>query len=223
MRTQQPYIPALGLKWLLPAYDPLQRWVMREPVLKGRLVDEAQVRPGDDVLDVACGTGTLAVLLKQRQPRAQVVGLDVDPQVLQHARQKAAAAGVAVTFTEASATSLPFANRAFDRVVSSLAFHHLRRADKQWALVEVWRVLRPGGYLCLLDFGPPHVAYTQAISLVLRQFEEVADNIAGQLPPMMEGAGFLQVAEVACYTTALGTISLYRGFKGSVVTEQDAA
>ena len=144
MRTQQPYIPALGLKWLLPAYDPMLRWIMREAVLKGRLVDALQAGSGNDVLDVACGTGTLAILLKQREPQAHVVGLDIDPEVLARARQKATAAGVAVTFTEGSATALPYADAAFDRVVSSLAFHHLRRADKQRALAEVWRVLRPG-------------------------------------------------------------------------------
>jgi ubiquinone/menaquinone biosynthesis C-methylase UbiE len=223
MRTQQPYIPALGLEWLLPAYDPLQRWIMRETVLKGRLVEAAQVRPGDDVLDLACGTGTLAILLKQRQPQAHVIGLDVDPAVLQRARRKAAPAAVEVTFTEGSAIALPYADGAFDRVVSSLAFHHLRRADKLRALTEVWRVLRAGGLLCLLDFGAPHTAYTHAVSLVLRQFEEVADNIAGALPSWMEHTGFQQVSELARYTTALGAISLYRGYKGGVAAEKGAA
>jgi ubiquinone/menaquinone biosynthesis C-methylase UbiE len=89
--------------------------------------------------------------------------------------------------------------------------------------LETWRVLRPGGILCLLDFGTPHTAYTQVVSLVLRQFEEVADNIAGMLPLIMERTGFLRVAELAQYTTALGSISLYRGYKGSVAAEKDAA
>ena len=222
MSTQRRYIPALGQRWLLPAYDPLQRWIMREAVLKGRLLDEAQVRPGDGVLDVACGTGTLAILLKQRQPQARVVGLDVDPQVLRRARQKAGAAAVDVAFIQGSATALPFAGGALDGVVSSLAFHHLARADKQQAFSETWRVLRPGGVLCLLDFGTPHTAYTHVVSFTLRGFEHVADNIAGELPPMMEGAGFLHVAQLAQFATALGTVSLYRGYKGSVAVEQDA-
>jgi ubiquinone/menaquinone biosynthesis C-methylase UbiE len=215
MRAPEHYIPAAGQQWLLPLYDPLQRWLLREAALKGRLVQEARLQPGCIVLDVGCGTGTLAVLLGQHEPRARVVGLDPDPPALERARQKAAAAAVAVALTRGSASALPYADGQFDRVVSSLALHHLPGAARQQALAEIWRVLRPGGLFCLLDFGPPHTAYGFAISLVLRQFEHVADNLAGRLPTMLTAAGFLQVAELARYTTAFGPVSLYRGYKDS--------
>jgi ubiquinone/menaquinone biosynthesis C-methylase UbiE len=211
--TQEHYIPAAGQHWLLPAYDPLQRWLLREAELKGRLVQEAQIQPGSVVLDVGCGTGTLAVLLKQREPQARVVGLDPDPAALQRARRKVGAATVAVDLMRGSASALPYADGGFDRVVSSLAFHHLDRTARQQALAEIWRILRPGGLVCLLDFGPPHTAYGQAVALVLRRFEEVADNLAGRLPTMLAEAGFLRVAELARYTTAFGPVSLYRGYK----------
>jgi ubiquinone/menaquinone biosynthesis C-methylase UbiE len=118
-----------------------------------------------------------------------------------------------VTFTEGTATALPYADAVFERVVSSLALHHLRCEDKQRALCETWRVLRPAGALYLLDFGQPHTAFTRTVSLVLRQFEQVADNIAGLLPVLMERAGFVRVATLAQYTTVFGAVSLYRGEK----------
>ena len=72
------YVPALGFDWLTRFYDPLLALTLREKTLKGRLIDQAGIAAGHDVLDVGCGTGTLAILAKTRQPRARVVGLDGD-------------------------------------------------------------------------------------------------------------------------------------------------
>src|SRR5215217_5998203 len=99
MIGEKTYIPALGLSWLLPLYDPLQRWILREPILKGRLVEEALIAPGHTVLDLGCGTGTLAVLIKKRHPQTYMVGLDIDPGVLEQAARKARGAGVQLDFT----------------------------------------------------------------------------------------------------------------------------
>src|SRR5215208_4593360 len=181
MIGEKTYIPALGLSWLLPLYDPLQRWILREPILKGRLVEEALIEPGQTVLDLGCGTGTLAVLIKQRHPQTHVVGLDIDPRVLEHAASKARQAGVDIDFTLASALELPYPSAHFDRVVSSLMLHHLSREQKERALSEVWQVLKPDGLLCVADFGRPHTVYTRSVALVLRRFEEVVDNIDGLL------------------------------------------
>jgi len=70
------YVPALSFDWLTPLYDPLLALTLREAKLKGRLIDQAGIEAGHDVLDVGCGTGTLAILVKTRVPGARVVGLD---------------------------------------------------------------------------------------------------------------------------------------------------
>jgi ubiquinone/menaquinone biosynthesis C-methylase UbiE len=215
MTGQRAYIPALGLGWLLPLYDPLQRWILREPVLKGRLVEDALIEPGHTVLDLGCGTGTLAVLIKQRHPQAHMVGLDIDPRALQHAASKARGVGVHIDFTQASALELPYPSAHFDRVVSSLVLHHLSREQKVRALSEAWRVLKPNGLLCVADFGRPHTMYTRAVALVLRHSEEVADNLDGLLPSLTERGGFDQVEERARYATVFGTVTLYRGYKAA--------
>ena len=74
--SDRSYVPALGFDWLTRFYDPLLALTLREKTLKGRLIDQAGIAAGHDVLDVGCGTGTLAILAKTRQPRARVVGLD---------------------------------------------------------------------------------------------------------------------------------------------------
>jgi ubiquinone/menaquinone biosynthesis C-methylase UbiE len=211
----QTFIPAAGHAWLTPLYDPLQRWLMREPTIKGRLVAQAAIENTQRVLDLGCGTGTLALLIKRRYPGALVVGLDIDLRVLALARAKALRAGEPIALTRGSAPDLPYPEGAFDRVISSLMFHHLTAEDKRQALAEAYRVLRTGGELHIADFGRPHNAYTRAVSLLVRHFEQAAANIAGALPDMLRAAGFEQVKAPVHYTTTFGSVSLYQGRKGA--------
>ena len=207
------YIPALRFNWLTPVYDPVLRRMMPEVALKQLLIAQAQIASGQRVLDLGAGTGTLTVMIKQACPGADVVGLDGDPRVLTIARGKATAAGVAIRFDQRLATALPYDAGAFDRVLSSLMLHHLNSEDKQRALREAWRVLRPSGELHVLDFGPPQNALAWLISLAFRRLERTADNIAGRLPGMFRQAGFTAVAQTAQHITIIGTLTLYRGRK----------
>ncbi len=213
MASGTKYIHALRFSWLTPVYDPVLRRMMPEVALKQRLIAQAEIATGQHVLDLGAGTGTLTVMIKQSCPGADVVGLDGDPQVLALARAKASAAGAAITFDQGLATTLPYADGAFDRVLSSLVLHHLTTDDKQAALGEAWRVLRPGGELHILDFGPPQNAPAWVISLVFRRLERTADNIAGRLPEMLRQAGFSAVSQTEQHMTILGTLALYRGRK----------
>jgi ubiquinone/menaquinone biosynthesis C-methylase UbiE len=104
---------------------------MREPTIKGRLVEQAKIANDQRVLDLGCGTGTLALLIKRRYPGALVVGLDVDPRVLARARRKAGRVGVRVALTRGTASDLPYPDGAFGRVVSSLVLHHLTHGGEQ--------------------------------------------------------------------------------------------
>jgi ubiquinone/menaquinone biosynthesis C-methylase UbiE len=205
------YIPALGRDWLTPLYDPLQRWVMREDQFKRHLIRQAQIEPGHRVLDLGCGTATLTILIKRTHPLAEVVGLDGDPRILAIARAKAAKAGVAIALDHGMAFEMPYPDNTFDRVLSSLVVHHLTTQNKQLALREVYRILRPSGELHVVDFGRPHTAWARLISRTLQRFEEVEDNLKGLLPEMFRQAGLDQVAETARYATVFGTLSLYQG------------
>jgi cyclopropane fatty-acyl-phospholipid synthase-like methyltransferase len=207
------YIPALRHKSLTPLYDPLLKWVMRENVFKRRLIAQANLAAGQRVLDLGCGTATLTILVKQAQPGAEVVGGDADPQVLEIGRTKAAKAGVSITLDHAMAQQLPYPDQSFDRVVSSLMLHHLTTENKQRALSEVYRVLKPGGELHIVDFGKPHHPIAALIAVLTQRLEEAYANVQGLLPEMMRRAGFVEVEEPAHFMTLFGPLSMYRARK----------
>ena len=212
-RAQPAYIPALQYHWLTPLYDGVLRLVLRDDVLKRRLIRQARLPDRAQVLDLGCGTATLTIMIKQAHPEARVHGLDIDPAILRVARAKAARAGAEISLEQGTATQLPYQDRSFDRVLTSLFFHHLDTDQKQRTARELARVLRSGGELHVVDFGKPHTRLMWVLSLVVGRLEEVADNVAGRLPRFLEQAGFLDVAETARRASMVGTLSLYRAVR----------
>ncbi|MBS0298553.1 MAG: methyltransferase domain-containing protein [Proteobacteria bacterium] len=213
MKKSPHYIPAFHFHWLTRWYDPIMRRLFPEVALKTALIAQACIQPGQDVLDVGCGTGTLTLMIKQTQSDATVYGLDMDPQILDIARRKAEQAGKTIVLQQGTAKSLPYPDESFDHVFASLMLHHLTRQDKQQALREAFRVLKPGGELHIADFGKPHDLVMWLISLVMRWAEEVHDNILGLLPVFIADAGFHPVEETTRYRTVVGGIALYRACK----------
>ena len=216
VKNRDNYIPALKYDWLTPLYDPLIRWTLRESTFKRHLLKQAGIDRGHRVLDLGCGTGTLALLIKSHHPKADVFGLDADTKVLETARAKATRAHLNVRFDHGMAFELPYPDVSFDRVISSLLFHHLTRENKERTLREVFRVLRPGGELHAADWGkaqnwPMRVAFL--LVQMLDGFETTADSISGLLPELFRMAGFMEVEESARYMTIVGTLSLYRARK----------
>ncbi len=207
------YIPALTFDWLTSLYDPLIRWTMCEKTFKRRLVEQARIAKGHRVLDLGCGTATLTILIKKAHPGAEVMGIDGDRKILEIAKDKVRKEGLEIPIYESMAFDLPCRDDYFDRVFSSLVFHHLTRDDKSRTLREIHRALKPGGELHVADFGKPRNALMHTISLIVRHFEEVSDNVHGLLPEMFRKAGFEQVEETAHYMTIFGTLTLYRARK----------
>ena len=150
--ARRAYLPAAGRDWALPLYDPLVTVLGGNPT-RDALIDLSSLRPGHRALDIGCGTGSLAVLIKRRYPEVDVVGLDPDPKALARARRKAQRAAVAVRFDEGFSDQLPYASASFDRVFSSFMFHHLAAAEQEGTLREVRRILTAHGRLLMLDFA----------------------------------------------------------------------
>ena len=134
------FVPAAGHDWLLPFYDPLQR-LMGGGTAKQQLIGQADLRSGQRVLDIGCGTGDLVVLVAQQHPDVETIGLDPDPKALARARRKLDRAGLTLRLDQGFSDQLPYADGSLDRVFSSFMFHHLGRDEKAWTLAETRRVL----------------------------------------------------------------------------------
>jgi ubiquinone/menaquinone biosynthesis C-methylase UbiE len=206
------YLPAVRFDRLTPFFDVFVRATAREHTFKRRLLDQARLEGELDVLDLGSGTGTLAIWAKERNPRLRVRGLDGDPAIIGQARRKAAAAGTEIEFDEGLSYELPYEDASFDRVLSSLFFHHLVLADKERTIAELARVLRPGGELHVGDWGEPRSALSKLGAVAIRRFDGDAptrDNLAGRLPELFEAGGLEDVRERERVSAPFGVVSLY--------------
>ena len=125
----------------------------REAALRREIVARAALRPGERVLDIGCGTGTLAIAAAETQPACEVLGIDPASAMVARAREKARATGVTARFEVGAIEKLPADDASFDVVLSSLMLHHVPEESRVEGLREVRRVLRPGGRLVLVDFA----------------------------------------------------------------------
>jgi SAM-dependent methyltransferase len=210
MSRENAYVHALKFQMLNGLYDPLVRLSTREQTVKAMLTNALSGRSGK-VLDLACGSGTLAVLIKQRNPSLAVHGVDGDPEMLGRAERKARDAGVDIAFSHGLADALPLETGSVDVVVSSLFFHHLSRSGKASAFSELKRVLSPSGELLIADWGRPQNLLMRAAFFPVRLLDgldNTRDNVRGDLPSLIRAAGFSRVDTLGNIATPLGTISI---------------
>lgn len=149
---EKPFLPAAGRDWALPVYDPLTKLLginqVRESLLEG-----ADLARASRVLDIGCGTGTLAIAIKERFPHLEVLGIDPDPKALNRAIRKARRVSATIQFTQGYSEELTYREGSFDRVFSSFMFHHVPDESKPQMLREAFRVLAPGGSFHMLDMA----------------------------------------------------------------------
>ena len=214
--SEQAFIPALRYHWLTSAYDKLLNLTMPEKQFKNDLLDEAHINVSDKVLDFGIGTATLSLMAYDKQPQATYVGIDVDENILKIAEKKIKAANAYIILEKYNGLSLPFPDNHFNRVISCLVFHHISTEGKRIALLELKRVLKPGGKLIIADFGKPQTNYAKIASILFRWFDGVENtrvNEQGLLPAFIQEAGFKAVNKVRNYNTVFGTMHLLSTLK----------
>jgi ubiquinone/menaquinone biosynthesis C-methylase UbiE len=207
--TQRSYVPAAGRHIFLPFYDSLTRLIGADKARRS-LLEQAELRAGQRALDVGCGTGSLLVQLKRREPRVDAVGIDPDPNALARARRKAERARVSIRLDQGFADSLPYADASFDRVLSSLMFHHLPRREKNGALSEIRRVLGPNGRLELMDFAGHAHADEGRLHRWLHAHPRLEDNAESDVLALLTEASFGDARVVGRARMLLGNVLFYR-------------
>ena len=202
------FLPGMGREWLLPLYDPFTRLIGVESAHR-QLADQAELASAERVLEIGCGTANLALLVKRMRPQLAVVGLDPDPKALARAQRKARRAGLTLELDRGFADELPYADGSFDRVLSSLMFHHLEAGQRVASLREALRVLRPGGSLHLMDFGGDS-HHLHGLARVARRSHTLKDNWDDRIPALMSEAGFTDAIETGQLSKHVGRLSYYR-------------
>ena len=157
--------------WMAGDFGKIARSNVREAE---SFVSRLDLPDGAQVLDLACGTGNLSIPLARRG--AQVTGVDIAPNLLEQARERAAAEGLGVVFEEGDAEQLPYPDGTFDAVVSM--FGAMFAPQHELVVAECARVLKPGGLLAMANFTPG--------SLAGRMFQVTAQHVGtplGIAPP----------------------------------------
>lgn len=168
----------------------------RMPAIRKMALQAARVVPGDKVLDVGCGTGSLAIAVKGKAgPDGEVHGIDAAPEMIEVARRKADKKRVDVGFRVGLIEEIPFPDGQFDLAVSSFVLHHLPHDLKRKGFAEIRRVLKPGGRFLAVDLGPRANSLIGHLMAVLIGHKMMHRN-AAELTAMMEEAGFTEVEEV---------------------------
>lgn len=208
------FTPAAGYAALTPLYDLSIGVLTREDTWRSALLDQVAVTGTDRILDVGCGTGSLAIRMKRLSPDADIHGIDPDSEILQRAQAKAAKNGVDISLHcgflgPETVSELGH----FSKVVSSLVFHQTPVGEKRNILNTMSEILEPGGKLCVADYGLQRTALTKALFRstiqVIDGYKDTQPNAEGCLPKLMEEVGFITVSEVHVIPTITGSISIY--------------
>lgn len=206
--TRHDYIPAFGKDALLPFYDLLTRLLGMNKAYD-TLVAQAELADGMRVLEIGCGTGNVTTRVKRAAPGADVVGSDPDPLALARAQRKARGM-TGIRFERAYAQELPFGDGEFDRVLSSMMLHHLNDDVKAAAAAEIYRVLRPGGALHIVDIGGHTSGHHGLAARWMKDNPHAAGNLDDAIPRLLSSAGF-ECAEVGTRRNRfIGLLTFYR-------------
>lgn len=215
MTENRNYIPALKYDWLTKVYDPVLQFTMPERKFKTALINQMEITQNDRILDFGCGSLTLSIMAAQSHPYAEFFGVDIDEKILAIAKEKLERSRLAVQVRHYDGGRLPYPENCFDRVMSSLVFHHLTLRQKYFALEEIYRVLKPSGEVHIADFGWPTDPFQRMCFYgvqLLDGFETTTDNVKGLLPRAVKET-FSAVEETGVFRTLVGTIRLNKGIK----------
>lgn len=203
-----------GMEKMVSSYDSYMRNITfgRERLLRDATVRMAQVKPGDCVLEVGCGTGTLTLAMKKQVgPIGKAFGIDLIPGMIAASQRKAADANEEITFQEGSIDAIPFPDNQFDVVMCSFMIFHMSGETRKKGIQDIFRTLKPNGRLFVLDLDLPVQPFQRTIAKLLLGF--MFEHKMEELLPLMKEAGFADLELVPVPFRVLG-LSILNGVTG---------
>ncbi|MCC6545367.1 MAG: methyltransferase domain-containing protein [Nitrospirae bacterium] len=208
-----PHTRGMLLDWLAPIYDWGCPKIGIGPTFRNTTLRYAGLKAGEQVLDVGCGTGVLTRLAADVVgPTGQVIGIDPGPKMIAIARNNTAQERSRAEFRLDAIENLPFEDDRFDCVLSSFMIHHLPPDLKFKGLAEVYRVLKPGGRLLVVDISRPSnpLWWFFIWPLLFLRGPFTKDHFTGRLIGYFLEAGFYPVETVGHWA---GIVSFWLAHK----------
>lgn len=185
------------LDWLAPYYNTVCRVAGINAGFRERTIAAAELRHGERVLDIGCGTGVLTRLAADTVGReGEATGIDAAADMIRVARQDAREVRSTARFELAAIERLPFPDRAYDVAFLSFVIHCLPADVKRVGLKETWRVLKANGRLVVIDLNRPRNAILRALLWPFRGSLYYDEHLRGRLPELLKEMGFAPVTEV---------------------------
>ena len=206
------YVPALGFSALTPLYDAMLGLATREPIWRSALAKQVAPMKGETIVDVGCGTGTLAIMLKRRAPGARVVGIDPDPAVLDIAARKAREADLEVEWRRGFARDAALLGAGVaDKIVSSLVFHQVPTLEKRAGVAAMFDAVRAGDEVHIADYARQTGASRLLFTVIglLDGFANTRPNADGAVEELLSLATGSPIQARRVVPTITGAISLF--------------
>ena len=207
--NRKDHIKPLTVGFLTPFYDSVIKIFAFEKLYQ-KIASQIPPDKAIHILDIGTGTANLAIAIKKRSPNAKILGIDPDEKILKIAEEKIKKEKLDIKLVKAFAQKLPLKSKSFDYLVSSFAIHHIPSDLKGQVFYEMYRVLRSGGTILIIDIGVPKNLLAKIAGTVFSLIESVGPNLRGFIPKALKEVGFYNVKEVE---SKFGLVSFYRARK----------
>ncbi|MEG0481488.1 MAG: class I SAM-dependent methyltransferase [Acinetobacter sp.] len=217
MPPNQGFTPAMGRFMFNRLYDPVIR-LTREKYWRQLILEYLKPQADDVIVDVGCGTGTLLNLIAKIQPKATLIGIDPDENILKIAKEKSKQQGNTIIWQQTMGDHLQQLchGQKVNKICSSLVLHQCPVAMKQAILQSMYELLLDDGLVVIADFGQQRTKTMRFLFNIIQLADGKQDtqpNADGIIPILLAESGFSNVQEQEVVATLGGSISIYTARK----------
>lgn len=202
------------LEKMVDTYDSYMQKITlgRDALLREKTIQQSRIKEGDTVLEVGCGTGTLSLAAKRKAGKSgNVYGIDIIPRMIEASKQKANKANEDITFTLGSIVDIPHEDNKFDVAVCSFMIFHISEQTRRKGVAEIYRVLKPGGRIFIVDLGLPRGNFQRTMAKLILGF--MINHEVEELEPLLTQNRILNVesGKIDFKVYGLSIVSLISG------------